>query len=141
MEDQTIRGMWKLIDVTKSEVTGANFDETYHFADERFLFICNQGELSKRRYRVNANAIPAEIDIGDSLGIYKLVEGKLFICRASPGQARPQSFDNESVEIFEYLGQGPADWKAQYKQKRRGQLERTIEDFERRGHDIDSERF
>lgn len=129
MAQQVISGTWKLVDVTNSNVSGQKFHITWHFVSEEHVYICNQGELGRFRYRATTGAEPAEIDLEDSLGIFKLEGKRLWIRRAMPGQPRPTTFENASVSVYEYIGEGPADWKTRYKQQIRKQLERIAEEY------------
>jgi len=129
MATQSIIGMWKLVDVTNSAVSGQKFDTVLHFVDDRYFYDISQGQVTRHRYRIQPNSNPPELDFGVSLGIYKFENGKLLHHHRMPGKPRPTTFDNAPISVYEYVGEGPTNWKTEYKQQIRKQLEETARRF------------
>ena len=142
MSDRSLLGLWKLRTITNVGLDHCTFDRVLHFVDGAWLYRLDEGHVSKGRYRTDTNTVPAQIDFAVRVApgrytpaIFELVGDELRIARAVNQHAgrfvtvlmdlpRPDDFGGGTVvELYDYAGPGPSDWKAQYKRRSRAQLE------------------
>ena len=79
-------------------IRGAKLTFHYKFDDKRFT--------SETEFKLDPKASPREIDFAPTegankgrtyLGLYKIEDGKLWICYRGPGSTRPKNFDDKSA--------------------------------------------